>query len=117
MMSWIKVCGQKLLWTKDGCGASLPWDEPDVICSYATYLMRCLEEQGLDTCLKGRSLDLASAYRQLAIADESLQHSYLSVYDPSSGSAKLFQQVALSSGQIRCKCFYKACQISTVDCC
>ena len=30
-------------------------DGPDVICSYATYLMRCLEEQGLDTCLRGRS--------------------------------------------------------------
>ena len=73
-------------------------DGPDVICSYATYLMRCLEAQGLDTCLRGRSLDLASAYRQLAIADESLQHSYLSVYDPSSGSAKLFQQVALPFG-------------------
>ena len=57
-------------------------------------------------------MDLASAYRQLAIADESLQHSYLSVYDPSSGSAKLFQQVALPFGSrsavnafIRCATF------------
>ena len=73
-------------------------DGPDVICSLATYLMRCLVDQGRSSCLKGRSLDLASAYRQLAIADESLQHSYLSVYDPESGSAKLFQQVALPFG-------------------
>lgn len=73
-------------------------DGPDVICSYAVYLMRCLSERGLPTGLLGRSLDLASAYRQLAIADESLQHSFLSVYDPSSGSAVLFQQVALPFG-------------------
>ena len=73
-------------------------DGPDVICSYAVYLMRCLEANGLPTCLLGRSLDLASAYRQLAIADASLQHSYLSVFDPVSGSAQLFQQVALPFG-------------------
>ncbi|CAK9057508.1 unnamed protein product, partial [Durusdinium trenchii] len=73
-------------------------DGPDVICSLATYLMRCLVDQGRPSCLKGRSLDLASAYRQLAIADESLQHSFLSVYDPEGGSAKLFQQVALPFG-------------------
>ena len=42
-------------------------DGPDVICSYATYLLRCSEEQGLSTCLRGRSLDLASAYRQLRL--------------------------------------------------
>ena len=62
-------------------------DGPDVICSYAVYLMRCLGARGLPTSLLGRSLDLASAYRQLAIADTSLQHSYLSVFDPTSGSA------------------------------
>ena len=73
-------------------------DGPDVICSYAVYLMRCLEAQGRPTSLLGRSLDLASAYRQLAIADESLQHSYLSVYNPTSGSAMLFQQVLLPFG-------------------
>ena len=50
------------------------------------------------TKLLGRSLDLASAYRQLAIADESLQHSYLSVFDPGVSEAALFQQVALPFG-------------------
>ena len=70
-------------------------DGPDVICGYATYLVRCLEGQGFSTCLRGRSLDLTSAYRQLAIADASLQHSYLSAYDPFSGSAKPLHQVAL----------------------
>jgi len=52
-------------------------DGPDVICSCAVYLMRCLSERGFPIGLLGRSWDLASAYRQLAIADESLQHSFL----------------------------------------
>eukprot|EP00435_Cladocopium_sp_Y103_P035488 s3870_g9.t1 len=73
-------------------------DGPDVICSYAVYMMRCLDRCGHSTSLLGRSLDLASAYRQLAIADGSLQHSYLSVFDPTSGSSALFQQVALPFG-------------------
>ena len=51
-----------------------------------------LGEQDLSTCLRGRALDLASVYRQLVIADESLQRSYLSGYDPSGGSAKLFSK-------------------------
>ena len=46
----------------------------------------------------GRSLDLASAYRQLAIADSSRKHAFLSVYNPESSSAELFQQVALPFG-------------------
>ena len=73
-------------------------DGPDVICAFATFLMRCLAEQGKPTTLLGRSLDLASAYRQLAIADSSRKHAFLSVYNPASGSAELFQQVALPFG-------------------
>ena len=73
-------------------------DGPDVICAFATYLMRCLADQGRSTELLGRSLDLASAYRQLAIADDSRIHAFLSVYNPTSKSADLFQQVALPFG-------------------
>eukprot|EP00435_Cladocopium_sp_Y103_P019670 s3838_g4.t1 len=73
-------------------------DGPDVICSFAVYYMRCLSAKGLPTALLGRSLDLASAYRQLAISDDSLQHSYLSVFDPHRSEAALFQQVALPFG-------------------
>ena len=73
-------------------------DGPDVICAFATYLMRCLADQGRSTELLGRSLDLASAYRQLAIADDSRRHAFLSVYNPTSKSADLFQQVALPFG-------------------
>ena len=46
----------------------------------------------------GRSLDLASAYRQLAISDGSLPLSYLSVFDPVESRAALFQQIALPFG-------------------
>ena len=60
--------------------------------------MRCLAEQGKPTTLLGRSLDLASAYRQLAIAGSLRKHAFLSVYDPASSSAELFQQVALPFG-------------------
>ena len=57
-------------------------DGPDVICALAVYMMHCLQANGRPTGLRGRSLDLASAYRQLAIADDSLAHAYLSVFDP-----------------------------------
>ena len=73
-------------------------DGPDVICSLAVYLMKCLSTNGNSTKLVGRSLDLASAYRQLAISDESLSHSYLSVFDPVESKAALFQQIALPFG-------------------
>ena len=42
-------------------------DGPDVICAFAVFLLRCLLEKGKSTALLGRALDLASAYRQLAI--------------------------------------------------
>jgi len=73
-------------------------DGPDVICAFATFLMRCLSANGQSTALLGRSLDLASAYRQLAITDSSRKHAFLSVFNPSSGRAELFQQVALPFG-------------------
>ena len=66
-------------------------DGPDVICSLAVYLMKCLTANGRSTKLVGRSLDLASAYRQLAISDGSLPLSYLSVFDPVESRAALFQ--------------------------
>ena len=45
-------------------------DGPDVICAF-TFLMRCLAKNNKATELVVRSLDLASAYRQLAISDDS----------------------------------------------
>ena len=73
-------------------------DGPDVICAFAVFLMRCLKAAGRSTEILGRSLDLASAYRQLAISAESMKHAFLSVYSPSSKRAELFRQVALPFG-------------------
>eukprot|EP00435_Cladocopium_sp_Y103_P004758 s4854_g1.t1 len=73
-------------------------DGPDVICALAVYLMKCLGGVAKSTALVGRSLDLASAYRQLAIADDSRRFAFLSVYDPVQREARLFQQVALPFG-------------------
>ena len=73
-------------------------DGPDVICAFAVYLMKCLASQLRPTKLLGRSLDLASAYRQLAVADGSRCHAFLSVYDPETKQAMLFQQVAMPFG-------------------
>ena len=42
-------------------------DGPDVISAIAIFLMRCLKAAGKSTDLLGRSLDLAAAYRQLAM--------------------------------------------------
>ena len=73
-------------------------DGPDVICAFAIYLMKCLAAQSRSTMLLGRSLDLASAYRQLAIADDSRRHAFLSVFNPDTKEAMLFQQVAMPFG-------------------
>ena len=73
-------------------------DGPDVISAFAIFFMRCLKAAGKSTDLLGRSLDLASAYRQLAIAEDSLKHSFLSVYSPQSKKAELFSQIALPFG-------------------
>eukprot|EP00435_Cladocopium_sp_Y103_P025622 s4854_g6.t1 len=73
-------------------------DGPDVICALAVYLMKCLGGVAKSTALVGRSLDLASAYRQLAIADDSRRFAFLSVYDPVQREARLFQQVAFPFG-------------------
>ena len=73
-------------------------DGPDVICAFAVYMMRCLATASRCTELLGRSLDLASAYRQLAISQDSQKHSFLSVYSPISKRAELFKQIGLPFG-------------------
>ena len=52
-------------------------DGPDVISAFYTFFMRCLAEHGRETKLVGRSLNLASAYRQLAVSDGSACHAFL----------------------------------------
>ena len=54
-----------------------------------------------DGLLFGNTADLKSAYRQLALSDDSLVYSYLAVYDPKENRAKLFRQLAVPFGSTK----------------
>ena len=54
-----------------------------------------------DSKLMGRSFDLKSAYKQLAIAKESLSFAFVAVYNPEKGKAEVFQLLAAPFGAIR----------------
>ena len=71
-----------------------------------------LRDHGRSSQLVGRALDLASAYRQLAVAEESYDFAFLSIFDPRKREAALYRQVALPFGSatavnafIRCSRF------------
>ena len=49
----------------------------------------------------GKTADLKGAYRQLALAEESLRYSYLAVYCPVEKRAKIFHQVAVPLGSTK----------------
>ena len=51
--------------------------------------------------LFGKTADLKSAYRQLALADESLKFLYLAVYDPTEDKSKVFRQLAVPFGSTK----------------
>ena len=51
--------------------------------------------------LKGRSFDLKSAYKQLAISKESLSFAFVAVYNPVKGKAEIFQLFAAPFGATR----------------
>ena len=87
-------------------------DNPDVVCALAMTLILALQAAGKSTRILARSLDLTSAYRQLCISDDSAKYAFLSVFDPTLGSAALFRQIALPFGSktsvnafIRCSRF------------
>ena len=75
-------------------------DGPDVICAMAVKLMKGLRDNGRSSQLLGRALDLASAYRQLAVAEDSYDVAFLSIFDPNTKEAALYQQVALPFGSV-----------------
>ena len=51
--------------------------------------------------LFGRSFDLKSAYKQLAIAEKSLSFAFVAVYNPRSGKAEIYQLLAAPFGATR----------------
>ena len=73
-------------------------DNVDYICAMFSTLVGDLRKNGREGNIVSRSLDLSSAYRQLSVSAESSDYSYISVYDPHSGAATLYRQVALPFG-------------------
>ena len=65
-----------------------------------SFLMKSLKDNGRSSQLVGRALDLASAYRQLAVAEDSYDFAFLSIFNPNDGKAALYRQVALPFGSV-----------------
>ena len=72
-------------------------DGVDTIAAAGAVYLQGMLSRG-DTDMLGRSFDLKSAYRQLAVSDDSLKWARLAVYDPHESATKLFQQFSLPFG-------------------
>ena len=72
----------------------------DEIALLITKLAKAAKKKGIKSIF-GRTADLKSAYRQLAVADSSLRFSYLAVYHPHEAEPKLFQQLAVPFGSTK----------------
>ena len=68
-----------------------------IAASGAVYLQGLLRLPKFERLL-GRSFDLKSAYRQLAVSDNSLKWARLAVFDPEARCNKVFQQFSLPFG-------------------
>lgn len=68
-----------------------------IAASGAVYLQGLLRLPSFDRLL-GRSFVLKSAYRQLAVSDDSLKWARLAVFDPEAKCNKVFQQFSLPFG-------------------
>ena len=87
-------------------------DNVDTICATMLHFMSTLQANGRSSSIEARSFDLAAAYRQLCIADQSRPFSYIGVYNPHKGVNEVFSQVCLPFGSkaavnafIRCSRF------------
>ena len=79
------------------------------------FMMQSLQEQGKSMSAVGRSMDLTSAYRQLAIAEDSASFAYVAVYCPFTGASRslpagVFTLWAQSHGE----CLHSVLQMHTV---
>ena len=73
-------------------------DGVDTIAAAGAVYLQGMMSRGDTDMLLGRSFDLKSAYRQLAVSDDSLKWARLAVYDPHESATKLFQQFSLPFG-------------------
>ena len=77
----------------------------DEVALLITRLTKAARKKGVKE-LYGKTADLKSAYRQLAISDESLKYSYLAVFDPVENKPKLFHQLAVPFGSTKAVYFF-----------
>lgn len=73
-------------------------DGVDTIAAMCSVFMERLQSSGRPTTVVGRSFDLKSAYRQLAVADQSLRWSRVAVFDPDNKQTCCFQQFTMPFG-------------------
>ena len=73
-------------------------DGVDTIAAAIAKTMKVLRAHGKSSKLFGRSFDLKSAYRQLAVSDSSLKWARLAVYCPGDKKTHCFQQFSLPFG-------------------
>ena len=76
----------------------------DEIGAVATRFATLAKKRNLKK-LFGKTADLKGAYRQLALADDSLKYSYLAVFSPEE-KAKIFHQVAVPFGSTKAVYFF-----------
>ena len=91
-------------------------DSVDTIVATVCEFMKALRQAKRQTRLVGRSFDLKSAYRQLAVSDSSLKWARLAVYDPGERKTKCFQQYSLPVGaKSSVVAFLKVCSNARMD--
>ena len=70
----------------------------DTIAAGIAFAMKAHREAGRPQTLCMKAWDLRKAYKQLPLHETSLDESFLCVYDPGSGTAKIFGQYVLPFG-------------------
>ena len=74
--------------------------KPQSLDFVAALLLTILKSSG-GARIKGRSFDLKSAYKQLAIAESSLQFAFVAIYNPYKKKAEVYQLLATPFGATR----------------
>ena len=68
---------------------------------FVAALILSMLRQGVGTSIMGRSFDLKSAYKQLAISAKSLEFAFVAVYNPETRRPEIYQLLAAPFGATR----------------
>jgi len=78
----------------------LTLDDVDAVAALSKLFMLRARAASFPLALHGKCLDLAAAYRQIAVAPQSAWVSNVAVYNPSTSQPSFFEQVALPFGAV-----------------